>query len=623
MSPQQSPSGSTDELIVGIDLGTTNSLVALVSGGQPRILIDSGQRIFVPSVVSFVEGRPLVGSAARMRAIDSPRETVHSVKRLMGRSLAELDAITKMLPYELVEKIEGERRLLRVRINGVDYAPEQISAMILKSLKERAERALGRAVSKAVITVPAYFDDSQRQATRDAGRIAGLEVLRIVNEPTAAALAYGLGRIRSDEHTVVVYDLGGGTFDVSVLKIKDGVFRVLSTHGDTHLGGDDFDIALIHGVADAIKEAIGVDVRARPEMLTRLRDAAEATKKRLSEDELAALRITDPKTEKAFEFDVKRSDFEALIEPLVARSLASCRQALSDAGLKPEQIDEVVLVGGSTRIPYVRAQLAALFGREPMTSLDPDEAVALGAAVQADILSSDRDNVLLLDVVPLSLGLETMGGAVSKLIMRNEPVPIVKKERYSTFKDNQSKVSIHVMQGERELVEHCRSLARFELTGLPPMPAGIPIINVTFMVDADGVLRVMAEEERSGAEASVEVVPVHGMTEGEVDSVVEDSIVHALEDVKAHRLIDLRNEARTVMKATRRTLRDVADVVPASDRADVDDAMEELAAVVDGSDVEKIAARLDQLNRLTEPLAQIILDRLTMATVKGKRLSDF
>lgn len=611
------------ELIVGIDLGTTNSLVALVEGDKAQVLKEGDKRLFVPSVVSFVdEGRPMVGAAARLRAEDFPERTVHSVKRLMGRSRSELGEKAALLPYKLVTEQKDGRDLLRVRIDERDYAPEEISAMILQHMKERAERALGQPVKKAVITVPAYFDDSQRQATRDAGRIAGLEVLRIVNEPTAAALAYGLGRRREEDHTVAVYDLGGGTFDVSILSIHEGVFRVLSTHGDTYLGGDDFDIALIQCVAQSLTEQTGLDPTGDPRLLTRLRDAAENAKKALTDHEVAVFRLAVEAHDKTYELDVSRADFETIIEPLVDKTIAHCREALKAAGLKPADIDEVVLVGGSTRVPLVRRKLEEVFGKPPLTHLDPDETVALGAAVQADILSGADRGYILLDVIPLSLGIETIGGGMNKLIARNAPVPAFETQRFSTQVDNQTAIDLHVLQGERETAEHCRSLARFQLP-VPPMPAGIPKLEVTFLVDADGMLTVSAEEARSGNEASIKVVPVHGLTEDEVDTMVLDSIDNALEDVRLHRLIDLRNEARTVIRATERAIADVGELIGGTVVEESRAASAALEKLIDTDQVEALAEALERLNQASDPLAQLILDRITRATVAGKKLSDF
>jgi len=610
-----------DELVVGIDLGTTNSLVAQVRDGRPTVLRDSaGHRVFVPSVVSFSGGRPTVGAQARLRARDNPTATIHSVKRLMGRNLAQLGSRLDMLPYEIVEVEDGERRLVRIKIEETLHSPEEISATILRSLRERAERALGQKVTGAVVTVPAYFDDSQRQATRDAGRIAGLDVLRIVNEPTAAALAYGLGG-REDDHTVAVYDLGGGTFDVSILRIQKGVFRVLSTHGDTYLGGDDFDLGLIQCVAETINEQAGADVTSDPKMLTLLRDASEATKKVLTVESEAIFALEHEATGRRFEIPVRREDFETIIASWVDRTIGHCKEAVANAGLVPSEIDAVVLVGGSTRVPLVRQKVAEYFGREPLTHLDPDEAVALGAAVQADILTGENRELLLLDVIPLSLGIETMGGAVSKLILRNDTVPVVKTETYTTQQDDQS-VEIHILQGERELVTDCHSLARFTLK-IPPMPAGLPRVEVTFMVDADGILTVTAHEQHSDKEARIEVVPVHGLTENEVDSIVADSIRNAREDVTAHRLIDLRNESATVIRATQKTIDDVRELVSDEEVAKAIAAMKLLEDLLEVDDAGAINKALDELNLAGEPLAQIILDRITSATVMGKRLSEF
>jgi len=549
-------------VIVGIDLGTTNSLVAIADAHGPRVLLagDEDASALVPSVVRYEADeaggvRTVVGADARERAVEFPTSTISSVKRLMGRSLAEASGELGYLSYAVVEGSHGQCRV-SVPVGGgsVTVSPQEVSAEILRALKARAEAALGEAVEKAVVTVPAYFDDAQRQATRDAGRLAGLEVVRIVNEPTAAALAYGLG-LAGDarERTVAVYDLGGGTFDVSILRLTPATgdnptsfFEVLATAGDTRLGGDDVDNLLVDLFFREMRAQLGLRVERVAELAPATRRAlrrfAEGVKHRLSEAETASVRI-EAGEGLMYERTIGRDEFEALITPWVDRSLEACRRALRDAqramGGEGARVDAVVLVGGSTRVPLVRAKVGELFGLEPYTALDPDRVVALGAAVQASILAGERKGALLLDVIPLSLGIETVGGAVAKLIVRNSQVPARATEMFSTSVDGQTSIKIHVLQGEREMVEDCRSLGVFDLKGLPPMPAGVPQVEVEFLVDANGVLSVRAHERRSGKRAGIQVVPNHGLTRDEVDRIEAESFKHAKEDMTRHRVVDL------------------------------------------------------------------------------------
>ncbi|MBI3723121.1 molecular chaperone DnaK [bacterium] len=612
-------SSQKDDLVVGIDLGTTNSLVALVRDGKPVVLRDgAGERIFVPSIVSWRDDASvLVGAEARRRAPEAPRRTVHSIKRLMGKGLEDVTAEDRaLLPYELSL---ADKKLVRVLVGERAVTPQEVSALILRELKTRAEAGLGREVKRAVITVPAYFDDAQRQATRDAGKIAGLDVLRIINEPTAASLAYGLG---GKDGTIAVYDFGGGTFDISILRIQAGTFRVLSTNGDTHLGGDDLDRTLVELALSKLEEREkSLKVREDPRLLALLRDAAEKAKIELSSSERATLVLRDEKRGISLDLPLARAEYERAALPFVERSLSRCRRALEDAHVKVQDLDAVVLVGGVTRTPLVRAKVEELFKRKPHTDVDPDEVVALGAAVQADVLAGSGREVLLLDVTPLSLGMETMGGGVTKLIMRNSTIPTQATEDFSTFKDDQTLVEIHVLQGERELAKDCRSLAFFKLR-IPPMPASVPRIHVTFLIDADGILRVHAIEERSGSEASIEVVPVHGLTQDEVDRIYLDSLDHALEDVKAHRLIDLRNESETVLRATEKSLREAGSSLSQDARRAIEAKMRELRASAATDDATAISAALEALNKTAEPLAEILLNRVAEAAVKGKRLED-
>ena len=609
--------------IVGIDLGTTNSLVAFMQGETPVVIPGEDGLNLVPSVVALDEhGQIIVGSAARKYLIETPERAVYSIKRLMGRGVEDVREELKLFPFRLAEDLQpGE--VLRIKLGHKTYTPPEISAFILRQLKRNAERYFGGPVTKAVITVPAYFNDAQRQATKDAGRIAGLEVLRLVNEPTAASLAYGLDQKKNG--VVAVYDLGGGTFDISILKLHDGIFEVISTNGDTHLGGDDIDNLLITIALDDIRGDMDLDLRRSGEGVQTIRKAVIDAKIALSSQDSTKLDIDLPHG-KRYQREITRAQFEQLIQPILDRTLAPCKQALKDAKLKPEQIDEVVLVGGSTRIPKVRALVQDLFQRTPHTDLNPDEVVALGAAVQANILGGGSEatkEMLLLDVTPLSLGIEVAGGVTDKIILRNSTIPASATQFYTTQVDGQANVAIHVLQGERELAKDCRSLARFDLKGVPPMTAGMPRIEVKFLIDANGILHVSAREQRSGKEAEIEVQPSYGLTDDQVESMLLESFDYAEEDFRQRQVIEARNEAETILTALGKGRQSPAWGQLTSDQQRRIAKLEKsLNEVKKGDDYHAIRKAIDELNQGTMRLAELMMDSAVSTALKGKTMDQ-
>ncbi len=610
-----------DRSILGIDLGTTYSLAAIWRDGRPVVLRPDPARddARIPSAIHFPpDGPPIVGREARERALAHPGSTLFSIKRFMGRGLKDARDDLTAVPFPAGETEHG---VIQFEIAGRKWTPQELSGLILAEVWRVASSALGElAPRRAVITVPAYFDDAQRQATRDAARLAGLDVARIVNEPTAASLAYGLDR--KNEGTVAVYDFGGGTFDVSILSIEGGVFRVLSTAGDTHLGGDDLDRALAAGALEELRAKLGDEAASDPAFLQGLRLAAERAKIELTARPEAEFKLAVPERNFVWRRTLTRAELERAIQPFVERTLDSCRRALLDARLEPARIDEVVLVGGSTRIPAVRAAVERFFGRKPHTELDPDQVVALGAAVQGHVLGGGTRELLLLDVTPLSLGLETMGGAVSKVIQRNSPIPCQATETFTTYADDQTGIDFHIVQGERELARDCRTLGRFKLKGIPPRPAGMARVAVRFALDADGILTVSAREEHSGAAASIEVQPMHGLTDGEVETMLEESFAHAREDFDASRRANLAVEIGTMLRAIEKNLGSAAGALDRETVEEIREAAARAQRSLGQSDVKDVQAARDALEQAALPLAAVLMDSVAKQALRGKKLSE-
>ena len=582
--------------VIGIDLGTTNSCVAVLEGGEPTVINSTEGGRTTPSIVAFTKDKErLVGQPAKRQAVTNPQNTIFSIKRFMGRMFNEVGTEIKEVPYS-VEK--GDSGNLVVKASGKSYTPPEIGAMVLQKLKQTAEEHLGSSISDAVVTVPAYFNDSQRQATKDAGKIAGLNVLRIINEPTAAALAYGMDKQK--EETIAVFDLGGGTFDISILELGDGVFEVKSTNGDTHLGGDDFDQKVIDWIAKEFKASDGIDLKSDPMALQRLREAAETAKVELSSSKQTEINLpfitADSSGPKHLNMTLTRAKFEELVSDLIKRTIDPCLKAIKDAGLKSSDINEVILVGGSSRIPKIQEKVKEIFGKEPNRSVNPDEVVALGAAIQGGVLAGDVDDILLLDVTPLSLGIETLGSVSTKLIERNTTIPTKKSQVFSTAADNQTTVEIHVLQGEREMAVDNKTIGRFHLDGIPSAPRGVPQVEVTFDIDANGILNVSAKDKATGKEQSIRIEASSGLSDTEVEKMVNDAKKHEGEDKEKREMIDLQNQAEQLIYQTEKNLDEYKDKLDKNEKKNLEDAVAKLKTCKDGTNIEDLKSSLEEVN---------------------------